>query len=246
MHALQAFRYAERLFHSQFVRLDFHRLECRGKHFNHIDVALFENVQSFLNHGLRIQHTKHVIFLELPPIIRHVEHGHSPEAVFSEQSGLSRQYSPVESIIDHQNMRSNLIISGTPVAVQHFLAYQRINFAHVARQHKSMTVIRAFQVFLVQHTVMRQQPYPFPLPHAISGCQYEHSAAFSRMPNRRLTDHGSCERLRLAFVSKQFHTLVFPQVNAVRHIVQRFMCKHETMRRRCRNRVELREWRQFR
>ena len=169
MHALQAFRYAERLFHSQFVRLDFHRLECRGKHFNHIDVALFENVQSFLNHGLRIQHTKHVIFLELPPIIRHVEHGHSTEAVFSEQSGLSRQYSPVESIIDHQNMRSNLIISGTPVAVQHFLAYQRINFAHVARQHKSMTVIRAFQVFLVQHTVMRQQPYPFPLPHAISG-----------------------------------------------------------------------------
>ena len=79
MHALQAFRYAERLFHSQFVRLDFHRLECRGKHFNHIDVALFENVQSFLNHGLRIQHTKHVIFLELPPIIRHVEHGHSTE-----------------------------------------------------------------------------------------------------------------------------------------------------------------------
>ena len=81
--------------------------------------------------------------------------------------------------------------------------------------------------------------------HVGVGGHHEPAQMFRRMPYGRLADQRAGERLRMLDVAQELHTFEGTHIYGVGHVAQGLMRQHESMRRRGRNGIKLRQGRQF-
>ena len=182
----------------------------------------------------------------------HVDDGDASESIRGEQSGLLGERVAIETVVDHDHMRGYLVITGVSIAVDHIIPNEAVDHVGVGGHHEPAQVgrcrRRAFPPFielLVKRVGVRQQADPIPSARMFDGSQHEHTQMFRRMPYGRLADQRAGERLRMLDVAQELHTFEGTHIYGVGHVAQGLMRQHESMRRRGRNGIKLRQGRQF-
>ena len=135
-------------------------------------------------------------------------------------------------------------MAGEPAAMQGVLPDHAVGLLDVASQHHRAMPEPGVVIVVIPR--LGQVSDPLPRILLLGRCDDEHAHIFRPMPDGGLTQQRAGQALRLIGVAEYLDPLVLAQIDGARHARDVLMRHHEPVRRRCADRVELGQRRQFR